>query len=378
MIRLSYIDTIKYEAGYPTAVFLLADEKKINSKKVVIFGTGIEAYTVYMHLKNKGIRVHSFVNNDWKMSGKMFCGCQIVLPEAIWDNDFYVVVAMSREKYMNEVLWQLKVHGHGEYGVAFIEKFHFFNEVILQDNLIKVMNQILCDGKEINEIVAPGLNVGASAGILRDIPELCWTTTWSHWLWEWFYEEYLRDSNKSIDMLEIGPGKGVFSGVVHKINGNIRIKWLMFDMDEQLSKALVDKYNWYPANMFETYCGIIEDPKYHIEEKFDVIVMTEVMEHFVLNPIPTLKKIAGMLKENGKIYISTPNWGHLMIYDDYKQIPDYTNIDEYRENYIGHSYQYSKAELEEILMSCDLQIEKYAISDSNNHNLIVKRRVIND
>ena len=125
MIRLSYIDTIKYEAGYPTAVFLLADEKKINSKKVVIFGTGIEAYTVYMHLKNKGIRVHSFVNNDWKMSGKMFCGCQIVLPEAIWDNDFYVVVAMSREKYMNEVLWQLKVHGHGEYGVAFIEKFHF-------------------------------------------------------------------------------------------------------------------------------------------------------------------------------------------------------------------------------------------------------------
>lgn len=322
-----------------------------------------------------------FLDNNLNMSGRFLCGKPIKLPNAIWQEEkgFFVIIAMSRVKYLNEVLWQLKVHKQKAYGIVFIENYHAFVEngslSMLQKAAMEVTNQILCNDKKMDEIIRPGLNVGPAGNILFPFIELCWTTTWSHHLLEWFYEKYSQKfSDKDISMLEIGPGRGFFSAVVHRFSPDIDIEWLMFDLEEKSEEAVEGRYNWWSASMFKTYYGMIEEPGYKINKKFDIIVMTEVMEHFSANPRVTICKIADMLKENGELYLSTLAWGHLPIYDTYKDIPDFSSLEEYKTIYIGHSYQYTKGELEEIMDECGLKIERYALTEGNNHNLLVKHK----
>lgn len=119
---------------------------------------------------------------------------------------------------------------------------------------------------------------------------------------------------------------------------------------------------------------MIEEPEYRIQKKFDIIVMTEVMEHFSANPRNTICKISEMLKEDGIIYLSTPNWGHLPIYETYADIPDWTDLDNYKASYIGHTYQYSETELRQILDECGLKIDRYALTEANHHNLLVSHK----
>ncbi len=373
MIKIDFIDIIRYEAGWPYAAFLIADEEKIHDKEVVIFGVGNEAYNVCKFLTNKGIDIKGFVNNDSMMKGKLFCGHKILHAQEIWGQDYYVIVAMTQLRYANEVIWQLKVHGYQDYGLAFVDRFHRFDNDVLHNYIMEVFNNILCDGKQMNQICAPIPNVGPQGTILRSIPELCWTTTWSNEIIDWIYEKHGNGNDEKLDMLEIGPGKGVLSLVVKKINESININWLMYETNEQSEKAVQGRYTSYPANQFPCYYGMIENPKYHIEEKFDLIVMTEVMEHFNTNPIPVFQKIAGMLKENGRLYVSTPNGPHLFIYDDWKQMPDYLDVEHYE--HIGHAYQYTKNEMDDLFEKCGLEIERYALADSNNHNCILKRKV---
>lgn len=379
MLKFEYIDTIKYEAGKPKAMFLLADTDQMEGRRVAVFGTGLEAFMVARYLEHRGIGTECFLNNDTKMEGYSLCGKTVKLPGQIWGQDFFIIIAMGNARHLNEVLWQLKVHGEKRYAVAMMETYHAYMEngmpSRLQELTMSVINRILCDGKNITQIIYPVMNVGSAGNIMFPIDELCWSTTWTHHLLEWFYEKY---SSKELcvkkNILEIGPGKGLFSAVVHSISPDIDIEWMMFDMEEISAEAVEGRYNWWPANLFKSYYGLIEEPQYVINKKFDIIVMTEVMEHFSANPRAALCKIADMLAEDGELYLSTPNWGHLPIYDTYYDIPDFTSVGEYSASYIGHSYQYTKAELFQILDECGLKVDRYALSDGNNHNLLVKHQ----
>lgn len=390
MVSLQYIDTIKYEAGRPKALFMIADIARLKESKVAIFGTGLEAYLTFAYVKDMGADVSCFVNNDKNMSGRKLCGLDIVSPDRIMDGTWYIIVAMSQSKYNNQVLWQLKVHHQNNYGIAFIDVFHSYKDFSpkLHATVMEAINEILCKrkGREdmtvLEDYVSLVPNVGSSANsLLGDIPEFCWTTTWSHCLVEWMFEKYAGDSRSPVKsdnlcMLEIGAGQGLFSLTVHKLNPSIDIRWLMYNYDEKSEKAVSGKYTEYPDRLFRTYDGLIEDPSYEIEDKFDIIVITEVMEHFVTNPVHTMKKIRNMLKENGCLYLSTPNWGHLTIYDNYHELPEWTGLNDYRNMSVGtgHVYQYSKSELYEIFEASGLEIKKYALSDHNNHNIMAVRK----
>ena len=57
---------------------------------------------------------------------------------------------------------------------------------------------------------------------------------------------------------------------------------------------------------------------------FDVIIFTEVLEHLNFHPLPTLKKIAGLLTGAGRLYVSTPDareWGRASYYESYREMP---------------------------------------------------------
>lgn len=379
MLKFEYIDTIRYEAGKPRAVFLLTDVNSFEGKRVAVFGTGIEAFITEKYLESKGIETECFINNDPQMEGRILCGKQVMTPDKIWGQGFSVIIAMSNARYINEVLWQLKVHDGQLCGVAFMETYHAFTEngktSRLQELVVKAISRILCDDRNITDIMCPIVNVGPSGNLLFPFDELCWSTTWTHHLLQWFYEKYSTGkAAETKNMLEIGPGRGLFSAVVHDISPDMEIEWLMFDMDEKSDKAVKNRYGWWPANLFETYYGMIEEPQFRIDKKFDMIVMTEVLEHFSANPRTGLRKIADMLAEDGELYLSTPDWGHLPIYDTYHDIPDFTTVEEYRASYIGHSYQYTKDELMQLLDECGLTTEKYAVTDGGNHNVLVKHQ----
>lgn len=74
MLKFEYIDTVKYEAGRPRAMFLLADMKAMEGKRVAVFGTGLEAYIIKQYLERQRIGVDCFVNNDPAMNGRILCG----------------------------------------------------------------------------------------------------------------------------------------------------------------------------------------------------------------------------------------------------------------------------------------------------------------
>ncbi|MGH1566708.1 MAG: methyltransferase domain-containing protein [Nitrosopumilus sp.] len=56
-------------------------------------------------------------------------------------------------------------------------------------------------------------------------------------------------------------------------------------------------------------------------KKFDIVIFTEVLEHFNFHPVMILKKIHSLLKSPDKLYLSTPDsheWGKITKY--YKKI----------------------------------------------------------
>ena len=120
--------------------------------------------------------------------------------------------------------------------------------------------------------------------------------------------------------------------------------------------------------------GYLEREDFPIDAKYSFIIMTEVFEHFALNPVNTMRKLKNMLKTGGKMILTTPNWGHVHIYETWKEMPDAKDVDD--ERYIklcaiGHSYQYSKEELLEIFDIVGLHVDQYAVTASNHHSFVL-------
>jgi 2-polyprenyl-3-methyl-5-hydroxy-6-metoxy-1,4-benzoquinol methylase len=69
-------------------------------------------------------------------------------------------------------------------------------------------------------------------------------------------------------------------------------------------KARADKFGLNP--IVENELSKMEAFK-NVENKYDLVVFTEIMEHITFNPIVFWKRIYQILKPGGRIYISTPN-----------------------------------------------------------------------
>lgn len=98
--------------------------------------------------------------------------------------------------------------------------------------------------------------------------------------------------------------------------------------------------------------------------RFDLIIFTEVLEHFNYAPIPTLRKIRNALTENGMLLLSTPDahtWGRLASpYKDLAEIPEYQGQ---KQPWIdGHIWQYTKQELDAVIREAGFQVERFARS----------------
>ena len=123
--------------------------------------------------------------------------------------------------------------------------------------------------------------------------------------WNWtrnnFVKFMLRYIKKGSYVLDIGCGDGYYA---YQISKNKKIKKVIaLDISKNSIEYAKRKY---PHPNIDFIVGEFEKINFN-EKKFDAIYMCEIIEHFN-NPDKVLKKISMILKPEGLLFISTPNF----------------------------------------------------------------------
>jgi 2-polyprenyl-3-methyl-5-hydroxy-6-metoxy-1,4-benzoquinol methylase len=98
---------------------------------------------------------------------------------------------------------------------------------------------------------------------------------------------------------------------------------------------------------------------------FDFIVFSEVLEHLNFQAVPTLRKLVGVLRPGGRIYLSTPDaseWGETTVYhNSYAELP--MPSEDLREDVVDdHVWQFSESELVQVLAESGLKTLRFAFA----------------
>ncbi len=381
---LEWLSNVGYRRGHEMNAYLLGMNcgfKQLKNKKVFLFGAGENGFLAQTILQNQGIEIAGFIDNNEALIGKNIAGKKIFSLYDLVNEDFYIIISVA-EKYIAEVRLQLMVKNIRDYSIFFRMHGHSFmsenNEI--NEIIIDGINQICFrDEEEIEALPYCGFSLGGDGARLGNINWLIKSTEWSHPGYNWI--EGLFEKDKELKVLEIGPGYGLLSYYVLRIYDKAKIDWLLFadnnkkelDLNNSYDKGLYKIKNIY-RNRVNYKFGMIKIDEGLLEEKYDLILMTEVFEHFVMNPVQNMRKIIKHLKVEGKMLLTTPNWGHLPTIKSYKELPDREDVsfDRYKELLnLGHVYQYSKNEMNEILEKAGFSVDEYEISESNNHNFLL-------
>lgn len=128
----------------------------------------------------------------------------------------------------------------------------------------------------------------------------------------WSWRKHLGKGD--IDTLEVGPGGGVWTLQMLKLGNSVTA----VDIDKDSLNRLEHK-----LNMFG-YCDpsriklvLVQDNLRGIEtnERFDQIVLFEVLEH-IKEDIAVIEKLTCLLKEGGRMLVSTPSVKYIPFYGD--------------------------------------------------------------
>jgi 2-polyprenyl-3-methyl-5-hydroxy-6-metoxy-1,4-benzoquinol methylase len=163
-----------------------------------------------------------------------------------------------------------------------------------------------------------------------------------------------RNYNKkkpASSILDIGCGYGTllsYASEVYGANGTC------LDVTPYLKSSIMEKYS------LSFITGNIEKDPLPAGKRYDIIIMTEVLEHLNFQPVPTLKKIYDSLQEDGVFFISTPDadsgWGRTFQY--YNSLKDIPLVDPDAPWIDGHIWQYKKSELIKILKAAGFKIHR--------------------
>lgn len=162
------------------------------------------------------------------------------------------------------------------------------------------------------------------------------------------------------NILDIGGAYGCLA-LFSKINKNANLYAL--DLFQYMPDKLIKKYN---IKYKELNIELQDSP--WEELKFDIIILTEILEHFNFNPVPTMIKIKELLSEDGIIMLSTPDassWGTCGIYKSWEEMPE-PNKDTIIQD--CHIHQFNESELIEVIKKSGLKIDIWGKS-TNKYGL---------
>ena len=183
------------------------------------------------------------------------------------------------------------------------------------------------------------------------------TTYWQQ-LPAWMEED--SRSHKVKRILDIGCGYGTLLAFAAKQYG--AAAGFCMDTTEYLWPRTRAKYklSWAKGNI---ELDVIPFPG-----QFDVIVMTEVLEHFNFQALPTLRKMRAALALGGVLFLSTPDvqeWGQVTKY--YKSVEELPQPARGTKVVDDHVWVYSKEEIEKLLLSAGFKIAKFEYAPGVGH-----------
>jgi len=97
--------------------------------------------------------------------------------------------------------------------------------------------------------------------------------------------------------------------------------------------------------------------------RFDIVLFTEVLEHLNFNPRASLLKLRNALRDEGKLFLSTPDaaeWGKTTRY--YEKLAEMPDPKPGQPVIDDHVWQYGKKELVTLLEECGFHIDELAYS----------------
>lgn len=120
-------------------------------------------------------------------------------------------------------------------------------------------------------------------------------------MYEAFAKRFME--KKCGNILDVGAGLGFFVKFAEEILG-----WDSYGVEISKEGCNFAKEK---LNLNKIFCGRIEETDFE-KESFDIITMWDVIEH-LLEPRPVLKKCYELLKDEGFLFLHTPN-GEVQLY----------------------------------------------------------------
>ncbi len=341
------------------------DDIKKCGKEIVLFGWFPEAVQVIDALRNNGINVKYVCEVNQVPCSEladegMDVGHGLILKDYRYflknsRNYYFIFFSLdnSADIWKSELVKRVRLlqyTGEDEFGiVSDVRSRDIFGEKLLLDLTYESINEIFSK-TTLFDWGAYWL-CQTQAGI--DIQN------WDYLLYK-TYEMYKNSSCKSL--LEIGPGVGVFSLTLKKLI-DVDVTWLMVpDEEAQWSawrrEASLNLYKKYDIKIKEAYVET-ED----FEGMNDIIVLSQVMEHFVFNPVGTLKKLVNHLIDGGIMLIAVPD----IIYNNPPNVESYRDIPYYEDvsvreaqrrmmvNSLTHYHEYSFEEAVDVFNESGLE-----------------------
>jgi SAM-dependent methyltransferase len=169
-------------------------------------------------------------------------------------------------------------------------------------------------------------------------------------------------------ILDVGCGYGTLLAVAARI---YRARGYCLDVTPYLLSPVAFKWN------LQSSQANIELTPIPWKGSFDVIIMTEVLEHLNFQPVPTLKKLRDALAPAGRLFLSTPDakeWGRTQKY--YKRLEDIPPPALGKIPIDDHIWQYTERELRQVLKEAGFMVERwdYAPGAGPRHFNVVLRR----
>ncbi len=122
----------------------------------------------------------------------------------------------------------------------------------------------------------------------------------------------LTSQSTSPKIIEFGASE--FSALYHKLRKGIILDCadrptepdhIGFTASKSLKISGAQSYISVDLNLPLT---LLEDQHRHLHGQYDLVLFTEVIEHLIANPVEILKQLLILIKANGYIYLSTPNF----------------------------------------------------------------------
>jgi 2-polyprenyl-3-methyl-5-hydroxy-6-metoxy-1,4-benzoquinol methylase len=101
-------------------------------------------------------------------------------------------------------------------------------------------------------------------------------------------------------VLDVGCAVGFMSSVVSQLGFAVHCLDAARNIDDQVIRTF---------NLKFSECNVESKIIPYPDNTFDVVILTEVLEHFNYNPLVPLKEIRRVLKPGGRLFLTTPNIG---------------------------------------------------------------------